>query len=352
MTIEEFKELQEKSSIVQRNWIVQNQGVIIIKYTQTEKSYYVTQYRPTYSKTGDKLFLREVKWEGFKIGKNIKETWIKDFNIDVSFIKANSKYYGFDWLDLSLFENNYRKLTPAIWKRILCKKFTNNTQILDYLATYSYKLNSKDKGLKRQAVKTLIKYGLGIPYLNITVDVINLAFFRKDFTDIDGLLRDISTECFILGKKFDPNWSLSRLKQFHQDNIKELSMAEFTDIEDITYDIDINLPEEYTLLKTPREVFVEAKMMNHCIFNNYSRFIKEGKYIALRCDKYNATVGITRMWSDKWKIDQIQGVNNSYILERDIIIEELESTLAELNSKNKITILEKITQDVDYELAF
>jgi hypothetical protein len=339
MTLEEFKVLQGQTSLYQRNWLVQNAGrdsqVCVIK--KTESSYYETTYKITYNQSSEKLFLREISWKGFKIGDKIKNTWIKDFDLtNIDFCKKLGKEYGFDWLDFETFGNGVTlKLPKGCWTRILCKKFTNNNQVLDYLSIYRFKLKSHDKGLKRKAAANLSRF-TAIPYLNITAEVTDIANMEIGFTNTQiRLLRDISMECFVLGRKFNPNWSLKRLSQFHQDNIKELSMSEAVKVPDITYKFDLTLPEGYTHLKTALEVFWEAKTLSHCLYSNYHKSMVEEKYIAIHSDKHNATIGISRLWRTNWQFDQIHGAHNSFIPESEEIKKDLQYVVDELNSDNK-----------------
>ena len=184
------------------------------------------------------------------------------------------------------------------------------------------------------------------PYLNLTCSVKDIAALNCNLFN-DQLLVDITKECFILGITFNPNWSLKRLQQFHQNNIKVIMLSEAQEVEDITYPVVIEVPKEYKLLDTAKAVFLESKKMSHCLYTNYQIDLKNGSYVAIRSDKYNATIGLrlnkTNAFvnssnitiKNSWIIDQIRGCNNGVVLEKVIIEAELAEVLAELNTKLK-----------------
>ena len=338
MTIEEFKDLQTKTVFEQKKRFIEGLPTISIHFWNGN-AYFYSVKKPMWSENGQKLFLKTIINYGLSLDKKfISVEVVKSLqgkNLEVR--DEVFKIFKLDWVNSKYLP----RITKGLWLKILNKKITNNTQVQDYLSKYVFKLKESDKGLCRQAVDNLVTFGYS-GYLPLTCTVKDLAQIdlqRQDFNH--SLLRDISNECFILGLKFNPNWSIKRLQEFHQENIKVMLESEIEFLQNITFPIQVDVPKGFTFINDLKSLLIEGKTMNHCVFHSYQNSIKKGEYCVIHCDIYNCTIGIRMGYYEGnygyWSIDQIRGYANQSVEQTELIKSELIETLEILNKNFKPT---------------
>lgn len=134
----------------------------------------------------------------------------------------------------------------------------------------------------------------------------------------DDLLRDAA----ILDKRINPKWSMSRMRQEHQKNIKaimewEVGTKDETNIYGKTFSTTFHGYDIETV-SSCREAFIESKEQHNCLFYNYWKDITRGAYVAFRVSDGKGgryTAGARRNAStteDAFIFDQIYADYNSH----------------------------------------
>lgn len=349
MTITEFQDLQTKTPFEQKKRFIEGLPTISTHFWNGN-AYFYSVKKPMWSENAQKLFLKTITNYGLSIDKKFISqdllNSLKGKNVEVR--DKVFEIFKLNWLD----SRYTSRMTKGLWIKIFQGKVTNNTQVQDYISKYVFKFKEPDKGLCRKAVDNLISLGY-YAYLPLTCSVKDLALVELNRQDYNTqLLRDISNECFILNIKFNPNWSLKRLQEFHQENIKVMLESEIEFLENITFPIQVEVPKGFTFINDLKSLLIEGKTMNHCVFHSYQNSIKKGEYCVIHCDTYNCTIGIRMGYKNGeygyWSIDQIRGYSNQSVEQTELIKSELIETLETLNKNFKPT--KKQIEEVD--LAF
>lgn len=141
--------------------------------------------------------------------------------------------------------------------------------------------------------------------------------YKSSDWGLRSLYQDVFKSAIMLGEKINPKWSIKRLREEHKRQIREIALA------DIEAKGDIDIYEGYkypytksiTMLRTERDVFIEASEMHHCLHSNYWFRIQDYRYMAFSIT-YNgerATMGVYLDAYGDLRIDQIQGPYNSSV---------------------------------------
>lgn len=134
------------------------------------------------------------------------------------------------------------------------------------------------------------------------------------------LATDLVRQAIILGRKVDFMWSEKRMKAEHDAWTKEIMNMEGENIDDkpLNYLKQFELLDGMTLLDSQKKVWMEGKMMQHCVYTNYWSSIKNGTYNAyhIDIDGEQATLGINT-WSDgQITFNQMYGHRNSNVSDK------------------------------------
>lgn len=131
-------------------------------------------------------------------------------------------------------------------------------------------------------------------------------------------LLDLVNQFKILEKKIDFKWSSRRIKEEHDKAVKELMEYEVGDLsdEEIEYP-KLDYPKEFTLINSEKKIFVEAKMMNHCLYTNYASSIKSKTYLAFHVSLggEEATLGVFVGSDNVLTFNQVYKKHNQYASE-------------------------------------
>lgn len=208
-----------------------------------------------------------------------------------------------DWFPMSFIQ----LLSTSLLQRMIRKKITNP---IDFCSAWlkqnkikaspklTYKLfcNSSDSTYNTKSLtvlkKQLIKYS--------TVAENHESLIQNwDNIKNEHTLDDMIKQAQILEKKINFAWSDRKMQDVHTRWTTQLMELEHADMEDsiVTYKFELPpVPDNFQLLTSKKEVFIEGSTMKHCIYTNYWNTIESGKYLAYRItdeEGNTATLGVS-----------------------------------------------------------
>lgn len=247
-------------------------------------------------------------------------------------------------------------LTKGGLERILAGKITNPR---DYVKYYLSAIRMKDVSPSKflDYAKECMNYEPGVSYPGPVFKYMHVAKHKdhvldyllscKSYKDYEEKLYnyfssmdDLVEQAIILEKPIDFTWSCKRFEQVHRDWTKEIMEYESSELSDVPYKNIFNLGEEFIQLKCDKDVFIEGKVMNHCLYTNYLRDIKQGKYVSFHVETQlyePATLGVKV--SDKTLVyDQMMHKYNSPVCRelKEFAIKAIMSYNQSIKQKNRV----------------
>ena len=214
----------------------------------------------------------------------------------------------------------YHITNATILKAILTSEVYSEESLYKFIAK---KIIREDIPWKLLKEYTNMHVGISIYDLkDITTNVPEamrtlIEIYKSSDWGLRSLYQDVFKSAIMLGDKINPKWSIKRLQEEHKRQIREIALA------DIAMKEDMDLYEGYkypynpyiTMLRTERDVFMEASEMHHCLHSNYWCRINDYKYMAFSINFYGerATMGVAIDAYGDLHIDQIQGPYNSSV---------------------------------------
>lgn len=324
----------------------------IITDTPDGKIYY-SQRICRIKKNKQAFYLKANNKVGFTVEPNGKiSIWFGKNITHILELAIILKHLKIDWLINNLYMTNF--ITKTILGKIIIGKITNPEDLFKAIVK-SNRLKCSPNLLREVATSTnfskidLVKASVIAEDLNHWLD------YKKRITEEYNLNKqdmiDLETQALILEKKINYNWSNKRMQSMHTEWTKLIMDEEMKEMQDVTiediYTLDEFTPKEYTLLKTNKEVFLEGKMMNHCIYTNYWRRIYVKEYLVYHINKNGeeATLGIN-INVNNITLDQIRSKHNSSVSAG--IKEEAENFVKLLSKKVNSISFFKHTKFTDY----
>ena len=129
---------------------------------------------------------------------------------------------------------------------------------------------------------------------------------------------DTIKQAQMLDRKIDFKWSDKRMKEVHSEWTREIMDMEQENVEKIEYNYYNELPHNgcLELITDSKELYIEGRLMSHCVYTNYADAVKKKTYFVLKfADRdVRATVGITRHHDkDCFAVSQMLGKHNKTI---------------------------------------
>lgn len=97
------------------------------------------------------------------------------------------------------------------------------------------------------------------------------------------VLRDLIGDAVILDKKINPKWSLKRMTEEHQENIKAILEKQLdAESDESIYRQEMDIMHQgyrFQTISSPRAALLESKTMHNCVFYNYWKPATERRYI-------------------------------------------------------------------------
>ena len=131
-------------------------------------------------------------------------------------------------------------------------------------------------------------------------------------------MQDLIKQAQMLGRKIDFKWSSNRVKEVHHEWTKEIMDIEQENVETVEYNYQNELPHNGHLevITNSKELYIEGRMMSHCVYTNYADSVKSKTYFVLKFTDRDvrATVGISQNWTDdNFIVNQMYGKRNASI---------------------------------------
>jgi hypothetical protein len=132
-------------------------------------------------------------------------------------------------------------------------------------------------------------------------------------------MQDLIKQAQMLGRKVDFKWSTNRVKEVHQDWTREIMDIEQETVESIDYHYINELPHNghLELITNSKDLYVEGRMMSHCVYTNYNTQVADKSYFVLKFTdrEVRATVGISKTWmdDDSFIINQMYSKHNKSV---------------------------------------
>jgi hypothetical protein len=305
------------------------------KTTDTHIYWSFSTYVPRFE--NNTLFYTMKDKEGFTYDKKkntLNSWWSKPIHkLHPTMINDIIKSFNCEWYS-AMPEGLRNLLTLPLLKRIVKKKITNPIDyIKSYLKSSPYKacnisprimydffanpeLDHRFRNIK--AIRKILEYSTNA---NHAFDLI--LRFNKDY-QFGILMEDMYNQAAALNCLVNPTWSVSRMKEFHNEMTRKIMEIEVKSLEKIEYNypniFDTIKIEGIDLIKDNYELFEEGTVMKHCVYTNYSVSVAKKTYFVLKYTygKVRATVGLMisdAIFSDKKKVQvqQMYGVGNSNI---------------------------------------
>lgn len=205
---------------------------------------------------------------------------------------------------------------PAIVKAILTGAIYNEETLWKAVAKRCYHIECPWRLFRDLYTKLRLDY---------RVSIMDVKDFTKSFeksaraiVDADGemiqLMGDVLKLAVALNEKVDLSWSEKRLHAHHQEQVRRRSAIRLDESSDevIYGDEEIVEADGIRMLRSERDVFVEASSMSHCLWTNYWSTIKERKMLAfhLHHGGEDSTFSVYRGFNGKVMLDQIRQSHN------------------------------------------
>lgn len=108
-----------------------------------------------------------------------------------------------------------------------------------------------------------------------------------------SLVADAVDLALQLNKKVNFSWSRNKFRDINVQWSRELMRKDIEKRNPQDIYKNKELIKDAKLLSSERDVFEEGMIMHHCVYTNYWRLIKSGKYVALHLDSTVNSLGIT-----------------------------------------------------------
>lgn len=135
---------------------------------------------------------------------------------------------------------------------------------------------------------------------------------------VDWEVQDLVKQAQMLDRKIDFKWSKNRMAEVHTNWTLEIMDIEQDNVEMIKYDYQNELPHNgcIELITNSKHLYIEGRMMGHCVYTNYADRVKNKTYFVLKfTDKdVRATVGISKDQNgDKFILNQMYSKYNKSV---------------------------------------
>lgn len=230
-----------------------------------------------------------------------------------------------------LFNCQSLTLTSYMLKGFSRGKFTNERELVSAWLRQSYHI--KEPVNLKNLILALKNHRLHVSMADLrdfttSIDK-SVEFFLDDkkiyttepyqtYSELHSLFIDLIKDSVFLDTRVNPEWSLKRMREVHQKNIKKILDVQMEVIDNVVYypsDEGLTIKDDILnveLIPDLKETFRESKEMNHCIYYNYRNSLLNKHYLALRVlSPERCTVGINQNGT----IDQVRSYHNHSVSE-------------------------------------
>ena len=343
----ELKNFLEMEAGPYKNFLYQNNMMgkqfrrVNISYKGDTMYYSYTQI--VVKRNGFAYYTKQGEKAGFTFeNRKLKIWWGKTVQ-SIPYLPLVLKHLGMEWFEYKM----YKYLTKGLFEKMLRGDITNP---MDYCKAYLKAVRMKNVSPK------LFYDAIRSEHVN-KFDIFSAVEVAKDPNHylervpikynggenyiFNVMTQDLVKQAIILGRKIDFLWSEKRMKAEHDAWTKEIMDMEGENIDDtpLTNLRKFELMDGMTLLDSQKKVWMEGKLMNHCIYTNYWYSIKNGTYNAyhIEVDDEIATLGVNIFEDGKIHFNQMYGHRNSAV--SDTLKARIMNWMALINNKKQLTAL-------------
>ncbi len=312
-----------------------SRGFILVKKKGTDDAYYglglecvSRSGRKVFPKTTyrDWLMYRDGKVTGNAIHGNMLDACItyalvEDRGLEALFSDNDRKDIDDDGTFVCSFTFLRRCLgQKTILKKILEGKITNRRDLVKaYMKSAFNMAPSQYSVLERYMDKST--YSVPIADIRDFTTDINAALLLllDGDRETQSLFRDLIGDAIDLDKKINPKWSIKRMRQEHQDNIKvilERQLDAESDKSIYLESLDITFRGyRFQAIDNPRRALLESRTMHNCVFYNYWQKAAQRKYILFHMSSGTEDMSLgfhieTQGGQPQVRFDQIHTIHN------------------------------------------
>lgn len=234
-----------------------------------------------------------------------------------SFVVTIVKAFNLDWIATNKW--TYRVLAERkdLWKSVITGKITNPESLAKAYSRKYFK-----GAFSYRNIKDYFAYGCGIAlsdfyYYTTNPDYALEKFMTKEEVGFPAIITDILQYCKRFNEKVNPLWSMKRLHDYHQDQIrrKELQRIEAIDCKPIASEFHA---EGLELILDERTCYLEGLMQHNCVHSCYWRRVAKGDYLLASgvVNKERITLGIEVSIIDgviATRMDQVHTIYNGRV---------------------------------------
>jgi len=222
-------------------------------------------------------------------------------------------------------------ITKGVAEKILSGDITNPKDLLK-----QYLKNSRIKASPTLLYKYILSGGtkmLFLSHISVVRNVDNyLRLSLSNNLKQYHMINDIVQQAKILNEKIDFGWSKKRLKDEHNKMTNLLMLEELKYIKNhrVVYNNKVmefidDLPKDnFRLLETERDLFIEGSTMKHCVYTNYKDSVLVSKYVVFHVTYCGdeLTLGCKIDNDNKIIFSQLYGIGNKQPNKESVVFVE------------------------------
>lgn len=281
----------------------------ITKLCATDDCVYYTSVEKRINRRGKTFYPTSITRDCIYIGKNEVRINISDSGlIDFLYLLNINWFKDIDGTILSVLFRN-----KTIFRRLITNRIYNEETLYKSALSCVYQL----KDISWKTVRKYYKWMYGrdnwlrpgyasladLYYFTKNIDqTVDVLYSTENF---DNIYNDLLKSAIDLDEVVDFTWSQKRIAEEHKRQTQTLMAKEISAKKEIPiYDTtDIQFP--FTLLNTEKDIFLEGKVMHHCLYNCYYGRITNHDYIVFHLNSpEDCTLGVW-MCNDKPHLHQI-----------------------------------------------
>lgn len=281
----------------------------ITKLAATDDCIYYTCVEKRVNRRGKTFYPTSVTRQCIYIGKNEIRINISDSEL-IRFLYL----LGINWfkdIDGNILCILFRNKT--IFRRLITNRIYNEETLYKSALSCVYQL--KDISWKTVRKYYEWMYGKDNWLRPAFVSLADLYYFTKNIDqtvdalyslgDASHIYSDLLKSAIDLDEVVDFTWSPKRIAEEHKRQTQTLMAKEISAKKEVPIYDTTGIQFPFRLLNTEKDIFLEGKLMHHCLYNCYYGKITSHDYIAFHLDSpEDCTLGIW-MYNDKPSLNQI-----------------------------------------------
>lgn len=274
-------------------------------------------------KTG--LYLRKSSNFGCtydKVKKTFKWWYGKQANITGGNIVADMcNYFKVEWFN-NIPAGLKLSTTNSNMNKVLLGKITNPRDLIKAIVKVNPTLRGMNISTELLWDYCNLNHGYRIQSLcdalSVAKDPNHAIDYMYTSGTVDWEMQDLIKQALMLDRKIDFKWSKKRMHEVHSEWTHEIMDLEQESVEMVKYNYQNELPYNgcLELITDSKELYIEGRMMSHCVYTNYADKVRGKTYFVLKFTDRDvrATVGISKNWEgENFILNQMYSKHNKSI---------------------------------------